>query len=281
MSELVEKHDYPVRLVCEVLELGRSSYYYHSQPVDESQLQADMQQVVGEFPRYGTRRVYQQLRRAPYGYQIGRKRAQRIMRQRKWLQSVKKSKTRTTNSAHPYPRYDNLVKNLPILSPDQVWVGDVTFIRLQQGFVYLAILLDVFTRAVRGWQLSKSCNTQLTLSALRLGLVNRVPVIHHTDQGNHYAAHAYINELRAHGIRISMAMIGKPEENGYAERFMRTIKEEEVDLSEYRDFADAHNQIGRFIQDVYNHKRIHSALGYLTPSEFEAVHRTQVEAGYP
>lgn len=159
MKELVERQGYPVKQVCEVVELARSSYYYQSHPADDSQLQAELQQVVGDYPCYGTRRVSQQLGRAPYGYVIGRKRAQRIMRQRKWLQSVKKSKVRTTNSAHPYPRYANLVKNLTITGPDQVWVGDVTFIRLKHGFVYLAILLDVFTRAIRGWSLSKSCDT--------------------------------------------------------------------------------------------------------------------------
>jgi putative transposase len=135
--------------------------------------------------------------------------------------------------------------------------------------VFLAIVLDVFTRAIRGWCLSTTCDTQLTLAALRMGLNDRVPLIHHSDQGGNYAAYAYIDELRKHKIQISMAAVGKAEENGYAERFMRTVKEEEVDLSDYRDFVDAKNQIGRFIQNVYNKKRIHSSLGYLTPAEFE------------
>ena len=158
---------------------------------------------------------------------------------------------------------------------------DVTYIRLGQGFVFLAIVLDVFTRAVRGWHLSTACDTELTLAALRMGLADRVPLIHHSDQGGNYAAHAYIDELRKYPIHISMAAVGKPEDNGYAERFMRTIKEEEVDLSDYRDFADAQKQIERFVQDVYNHKRIHSALGYLTPTEFEAVWRSRPEAVSP
>jgi putative transposase len=150
----------------------------------------------------------------------------------------------------------------------------VTYIRLGQGFVFLAILLDVFTRSIRGWHLSTACDTELTLAALRMALADRVPEIHHSDQGGTYAAHAYIDELRKYQIQISMAAVGKAEENGYAERFMRTIKEEEVDLSDYHDFADAQNQIGRFIEDVYNHKRIHSSLGYLTPVEFEAAWRS-------
>lgn len=266
-------HEYlqaPIELACELVELPRSTYYYHSRKADESQLEEDMQQVVGQYPCYGSRRVTHQLRRAPYRYPINRKRVQRIMRCRNWLRPVRRKGYRTTNSDHPYPRYGNLVKDLEVTHPDQVWVSDVTYIRLGNGFVFLAIVLDVFTRAIRGWHLSTTIDTELTLVALRMGLVDRVPLIHHSDQGMNYAAHAYIDELRKYQIQISMAAIGKAEENGYAERFMRTVKEEEVDLSDYRDFADAQKQIGQFIQDVYNQKRIHSALGYLTPAEFEA-----------
>ena len=130
--------------------------------------------------------------------------------------------------------------------------------------------MDVFTRAIRGWRLSKLLDQGLTLAALGMALMDRVPEIHHSDQGVQYAAHAYVDLLKAFQVQISMAAMGKAEENGYAERFMRTIKEEEVDLSDYRDFADALHQIAQFIEDVYNHKRIHSSLGYLTPAEFEA-----------
>jgi len=278
---MYEYQQAPIKLACELVNLPRSTYYYRSQKADESQLQADMEQVVGQYPRYGTRRVAQQLRRAPYGYQINRKRSQRIMRQRHWLRPVRRRGVRTTQSDHAYPRYDNLVKDLEVRRPEQVWVSDVTYIRLGQGFVFLAIVLDVFTRSIRGWHLSTACDTALTLTALGMGLADRVPLIHHSDQGGHYAAHAYIDELRKYHIQISMAAVGKAEENGYAERFMRTVKEEEVDLSDYRDFADAQSQIGRFIQDVYNQKRIHSALGYLTPIEFEAAWRSRPETVSP
>ncbi len=281
MKALHTYHHYPVALACQLFDLPRSSYYYQSHKADERQLEQDMQQVVGEYVCYGSRRTTQQLRRAPYGYHINRKRTQRIMRQHDWLQPVRKKKYRTTNSEHPYPRYDNLVKDLSVTHPDQVWVADVTYVRLGHGFVFLAILLDVFTRAIRGWHLSTACDTQLTLTALRRALVDRVPLIHHSDQGGTYAAYAYIDELKAYQIQISMAAVGKAEENGYAERFMRTVKEEEVDLSDYRDFADAQNQIGQFIEAVYNHKRIHSSLGYLTPAEFEAVYRARPEAAPP
>jgi putative transposase len=277
-------HEYmkaPIELACELVELPRSTYYYRSHKADESQLVTDMEQVVGQYPTYGSRRVTHQLRRVPYGHAINRKRTQRIMRQRHWLRPVRRKGYRTTNSEHAYPRYGNLVKDLEVTHPNQVWVADITYIRLGQGFVFLAIVLDVFTRTVRGWHLSSACNTELALAALRMGLADQVPLIHHSDQGGTYAAHAYIDELRKYAIQISMAEVGKPEDNGYAERFMRTIKEEEVDLSDYRDFADAQNQIGRFIEDVYNQKRIHSALGYLTPTEFEAVWRSRPEAVSP
>jgi transposase InsO family protein len=273
VGSLAEWSDHPIELACELVDLPRSSYYYRSHKADESQLVADLKAVAGEYVTYGTRRVRSQLRRPPYSYRINRKRVQRIMRQKELLRPVKRRKSRTTDSDHPYPRYPNRVKELEIAYPEQVWVCDVTYIRLGQGFVYLAIVMDVFTRTVRGWHLSKLLEQELTLAALRMALANHVPEIHHSDQGVQYAAHAYIDLLKAHQIQISMASVGKAEENGYAERFMRTIKEEEVDLSDYRDFADAACQIGRFIEDVYNHKRIHSSLGYLTPVEFELAYR--------
>ena len=272
-QEMVEQYDFPVRLVCDFLDLASSSYYYQKKEVAEQQLEADLKLVAGQHPTYGTRRLMHQLRRKPYGYQVNRKRVQRLARKMSLLRPVKRRKTRTTDSQHPYPRYENLVKDLEITYPDMVWVSDITYVRLKNSFVYLAIILDVFTRSVRGWCLSYSLDQQLTLEAFRIALGKATPLIHHSDQGVQYAAYAYTDLLKANRIQISMAAVGKAEENGYAERFMRTIKEEEVDLSEYRDFADAFHQIGMFIQDVYMTKRIHSSLGYLTPTEFEAAYR--------
>jgi len=266
---LAKREEYPLKRACRILDLPRSSYYYCSMRPDDQLVEKAIEQVLGEYPRYGSRRVSQQLRRAPQLMQINRKRAQRLMRKKGWLQPVKRRKTRTTNSQHPYPRYPNLIKDLRVSFPDQVWVADITYIRLQQEFVYLAVVLDVFTRSVRGWELSRLLDQALSLAALHMALEKDTPHIHHSDQGIQYAAIAYIDLLKEHDIQISMAAIGKAEENGYAERFMRTIKEEEVDLSEYLDFLDALQQIGHFIEEVYNRKRIHSALGYLTPVEFE------------
>jgi putative transposase len=282
VRSLHEWYEYPIGQACELVGLPRSTYHYRSHKVDEGKLVADLKEVTGQYVTYGTRRVRSQLRRSPYRYCLNRKRVQRIMRQEGLLRPVKRRKCRTTNSDHPYPRYANLVKELEISSPEQVWVCDITYVRLGAGFAFLAIVMDVFTRLIRGWQLSKAIDQELTLEALRMALSDHVPQIHHSDQGVQYAAHEYIDLLKDHQIQISMAAVGEAEENGYAERLMRTIKEEEVDLSDYRDFADAKNQIGRFIEDVYNHKRIHSSLGYLTPAEFEAAWQTsKPEAGTP
>lgn len=267
---LHEQHGYAVEQACQLIELSRSSYYYHSQKADESQLVKDVKEVAGQHVRYGTRRVRSSLRRPPYGYCINRKRVQRIMRQESLLRPVKRRKCRTTNSDHPYPRYPNLVKELEIMHPEQVWASDITYIHLGTGFVYLAVIMDVFTRSIRGWALSTMLDQELTLTALRMALMDHVPQIHHSDQGVQYAAKSYVDQLTEYQVQISMAAVGEAKENGYAERLMRTIKEEEVELSDYIDFAEAQAQIGRFIEDVYNHKRIHSSLGYLTPAEFEA-----------
>jgi transposase InsO family protein len=261
---------YPVELACDVVELARSTYYYPSQKGTDPAVVSAMCEIAGQFPTYGKRRMTYQLRRPPYQLVVNHKRVRRLMGQEGLLQPLKRIKCRTTNSQHPYPRYSNLVKDLRVDHPEQVWVCDITYIRLGSGFIYLAIVMDVFTRAIRGWELSKSIDGELCLWALRKALENHCPQIHHSDQGVQYATLAYTQLLQQYQVRISMAAVGKAEENGYAERLMRTIKEEEVDLSEYRDFQDAYQQIGRFITAVYMTKRIHSSLGYLTPAEFES-----------
>lgn len=186
--------------------------------------------------------------------------------------------TRTTNSQHAFPRYANLVKDLHIQRPEHVWVADITYIRLQKEFIYLAVLMDVFPRSIRGWHLSRNLDAGLMLAALERALVVGTPTIHHSDQGVQYAATIYVERLKNLGVQLSMAAIGKPRENGFAERLVRTIKEEEVELSDYRDFAEARTQICHLIDRVYNVKRIPSSLGYLTPIEFEEQWR-QARAG--
>ena len=267
---MLNKQDgYPVSSACKLLELPHSTYYYRAVEVDEGELEVAIEEIAGQFPAYGTRRVAKQLRRPPYELKVNRKHVRRIMAKKKLLRHTKRRKRRTTDSQHPYPRYPNLVRELGITRPDQAWVSDITYIGLHQEHVYLAIIMDVYTRTIRGWCLSRTLDQELTLTALRAALATHTPEIHHSDQGVQYAAYAYTDLLKLHGIQISMAAAGKAEENGYAERFMRTLKEEEVYLSEYLNFGDALQQIRRFIEDVYNTKRIHSSLGYLTPAEFE------------
>jgi putative transposase len=273
VKALVEVYGCSIQEACWVVGMARSTFYYEPQPEEESRLYADLEKEARHYPTYGSRRLTHQLRRPPYHYRVNRKHIQRMMRKKGLLRPVKRRKCRTTNSEHPYPRYPNLVEGLEITHPEQVWVCDITYVRLCNGFVYLAAIMDVFTRSIRGWSLGQVLDTNLTLAALRMAFSLCLPEIHHSDQGVQYAALDYVDLLKKYDVQVSMAATGKPEENGYAERLMRTIKEEEVDLSEYNDFADARSQIGRFIEDVYMTKRIHSSLGYLTPVEFETAWR--------
>lgn len=268
---LIEENAARPGMACRVLGLPRSSFYYCAQPKQEDDLKVAIQTAAGQYPTYGTRRIARQLRRPPYHYTVGRKRTQRLMRSMHLLRPVKRLRIRTTNSQHGFPRFPNRMAGLRVSYPNQVWVADITYIRLKHSFIYLAVLMDVFTRSIRGWHLSRVLDQNLSLYALNQALVQGRPAMHHSDQGIHYAFKNYIQVLRVHKIQISMASVGKPEENGYAERLMRTIKEEEVELSEYNDLDDAREQIGQFLQEVYMTKRIHSALGYATPAEFEAL----------
>lgn len=265
---------YPVADICAVVGLARSTFYHRQREQADAELREVLTTLAANHPTYGYRRLTALLGRQ--GWQVNHKRIQRLMQQMGLQRPVKRRKTRTTNSDHPFPRYPNLVRDEEAQQPDAIWVADITYVRLERGFVYLAVIMDVFTRAVRAWHLSRSLDHHLTLKALRRALASgRCPLIHHSDQGLQYACQDYTDLLRENHVHISMAAVGKPEENGFAERLMRTIKEEEVDLSEYTDFHDAYQRIGRFLDDVYTRKRIHSALGYLTPAEFETHWRDQ------
>jgi transposase InsO family protein len=258
--------EYPVQKLCEVVMLPKSSYYYSSNQADEADLKAQLQELAGRWPTYGARRLSEEMRRA--GYRIGRMRTARLMVELEITARRKQRKKRTTRSDHDYPRYPNLVLGLKVTRIDQLWVVDITFIRLGRGFVYLAIVMDVYTRMIRGWQLSRTIDHLLTKAALEKALRHGTPEIHHSDQGVQYCTPKYTDLLA--GVAISMSEVGQAWQNGFAERVIRTIKEDEVDLADYLDFDDALDQIGTFIDDVYAYKRIHSALGYLTPAEFEA-----------
>jgi transposase InsO family protein len=261
--------EYSKVAVCQALGVPRSSLYYRPQRENASEFRRAISDVCAEFPCYGYRRVTAELGRR--AWHVNRKRVARWMAQMGLQAKKVVRKRRTTDSQHPFPRYPNLVEGRHVFQPDEVWVADITYVRLQQSFVYLAVLMDVCTRAIRGWHLGQTLEQTLTMEALLKALsTQHCPQIHHSDQGVQYAATDYTELLQAQGIRISMAHVGKPTENGFAERLMRTIKEEEVDLSDYEDYDQAYQQIGRFLEDVYMRKRVHSSLNYLTPVEFEA-----------
>jgi len=265
---MLTQQQYPVRLVCRTLGYAHSSYYYRGPARDEADLRAALVRLAGAWPTYGRLRLTAMLRRE--GWRVNPKRVRRLMHELGLCVQRPKRKRRTTNSQHPHPRYPNLVEDLVVVRPDQVWVADITYVQLRQDFVYLAVLMDIFTRSIRGWRLSRNLDGDLTRTALVRALATHRPEIHHSDQGMQYADGEYVQRLRSVGAQVSMARVGDPTENGYAERLMRTIKEEHVQLTEYQDFADAYRQMGRFLDEVYQHKRIHSSLGYLTPAEFES-----------
>jgi transposase InsO family protein len=258
---------YPVTTVCEVLDVSRSSYYYQPAERDEQELKAAISNLAAQWPTYGYRRITWELKRAEWN--VNHKRVARLMGEMGLLVKPTRKKRWTTDSKHGWPRFPNLVLEMEVTYPDQVWVGDISYIALRRDFVFLAILMDVFTRAIRGWHLSRSLDQMLTLTALERAMQQGRPAIHHSDQGLQYAAGDYVQRLWAVGSAISMADVGAAWQNGFAERLIRTIKEEEVYLSDYRDHHDAYQQIGRFLEELYMHKRIHSSLGYLTPVEFE------------
>jgi transposase InsO family protein len=266
----VLRQDYPqcsVRQLCRLLDVAPSSFYYKGERADEQDLREQIERVALEFPRYGYRRMTAELRRR--GTAVNHKRVLRLMREDSLLVQVRRF-CRTTNSAHDYGRFPNLVRGLAIERLNQVWCADITYVRLRRDFVYLAVIMDILPRAIRGWELGGNLTEALTVAALERALARHTPEIHHSDQGVQYAATGYVDRLLRRGVQVSMAAKGQPRQNAFAERLMRTLKEEEVYLHEYDDLAEARTRIGRFLDDVYMTKRVHSALGYQTPAEFEA-----------
>lgn len=255
--------------LCQWLECPRSSYYAQAKDKDESPLLAAMEQLLLRFPFYGYRKLHKALRRQ--GIAAGEHQVRRLLRQLGGSRSVGKVHVQTTDSHHPHPRYPNRIKGLQLARPDQVWVADITYIRLGKRFIYLAVILDAYTRTVRGWALSRSLEQQLTLDALEMALAKGTPCIFHSDQGSQYAAWQHTERLLELGVHISMSDKASPTQNGLVERFMRTVKEEHVDYSEYRDFEDAYQQLKHWLEVIYMTERIHEALDYVTPAEFEAV----------
>ena len=256
----------PIQQLCEVFDCPRSTYYYQPMRRDEADLVVAIEQVLMRRPWFGYRRVVAQLKRA--GVTVGETVVRRLLRQLAHTRSVGQVRVQTTDSNHPYTRYTNLIRGMKPKLPNQIWVADITYIRLGTRFLYLAVILDAFSRAVRGWALSRSLSQDLTLDALKMALTKGTPLIFHSDQGSQYSAWLHTDRLDTAGVRISMSDRGKPTQNGIAERFMRTLKDEHVDYADYTDFQDAVRQIAHWLQVEYNTQRIHSALDYATPAEF-------------
>lgn len=266
-----------VRQLCALLDVNRAWYY--ARPVagsddedgEAGRLRNAIEQIVLDFPGYGYRRVTKALIRE--GWLVNHKRVLRVMREESLLCHLKQRFVPTTDSGHDWRTYPNLVKGTIFDAPDQAWVADITYIHLPTAFIYLAAILDAYSRRCVGWALSRWIDTDLTVAALGMAVTRRQPapgLIHHSDRGVQYANGTYVQQLEAVGARISMSARGNPYENAKAESFFKTLKREEVYLKEYRTFEEAETNVEAFIEAVYNTKRLHSSLGYLPPIEFEA-----------
>jgi transposase InsO family protein len=258
--------------------LPRSSYYYRPESLsgklkEDTDLRDRIEQIILEHPYYGYRRVTKELHRR--SVPVNHKRVLRLMRQEGLLCRRKKRSLTTTDSRHSCRIYPNLARGLVVDGPNRLWLADITYIRLVREFVYLSVIMDSFSRRAVGWALSGNLDTRLTLAALKAAVRSRRPppgCIHHSDRGVQYACGEYVQTLLNHSLRPSMSARGNPYDNAKIESFIKTLKQEEVYISEYVTFAEAEDRIGRFIERVYNHKRLHSAIGYLPPAEFEAIY---------
>jgi putative transposase len=261
--------------MCGTVGVSRAGFYRYrnTEPRParrDAALRDAMQKIALEWPSYGSRRITVELQHR--GWRVNRKRVQRRMREDNLLCLRKRKFVVTTDSRHDLSIYPNLAPSLVLTGVDQLWVADITYIRLEEEFVYLAVVLDAYSRRVIGWNLDRTLEDSLTLTALRMALQQRrvrPGLVHHSDRGAQYASGDYTQLLLDHGLQISMSRKGNPYDNAQCESFMKTLKYEEVYRSEYRDLADARSRIREFLEKIYNAQRLHSALRYLSPVEFE------------
>jgi putative transposase len=263
-----------VSALCQMTGLSRAGFYRSRTPRQaspvEMEVRDEMQKIAVESPAYGYRRITAELRHR--GFTVNRKRVLRMMRQDNLLCVRRRAFVVTSDSRHNLPVYPNLAGQMEPTAINQLWVADITYIRLRTEFVYLAVVLDAFSRRVIGWALGRTLEAELAVSALRMALLERKPqpgLVHHSDRGLQYASGNYTELLKQHQAQISMSRKGNPYDNAACESFMKTLKHEEVYRNEYRDLQEAHACIGDFLERVYNRHRLHSALGYLPPAEFE------------
>lgn len=259
-----------------MMEISTSTYHYDPKVsrAEKEEWEADMrgkiEQIRVEQPRTGYRMLLEHLQKAGVG--IGERKLRKVLRKFQLQIKPRKRFVRTTNSEHGFKVYENLVKGLVVNKINQVWASDITYIRIQNGFVYLAVILDLYSRKVIGWAISKRIDHELTLSALKMALERRKPprgVIHHSDRGVQYLCGEYTALLTEQGFEISCAAKGNPYDNAFAESFMKTLKDNEVYMWAYETFLDVIERVPYFIEEIYNKKRLHSSLDYLTPEEFE------------
>jgi len=251
-----------------VYRFDESNHASHDADMD---LRDAIQRIVLGWPSYGRPRITAELRRR--GWKVNPKRVYRILREDNLLCIRKRKFVVTTDSNHGRKVYPNLARTMVLTGVDQLWVADITYIRLREEFVFLAVILDAFSRRVIGWALDRSLEEQLTLAALKMALSRRSVqpgLVHHSDRGSQYASGDYTRLLKENGIGVSMSRKGNPWHNAACESFMKTLKYEEIFRSEYRQLREAHLSIREFLEKIYNEKRLHSALGYVPPTEFEA-----------
>lgn len=260
--------------LCQAAGVSRAGYYRFLRRPQAKQasmdLRSQIQRIALRWPAYGYRRVHAELLRQ--GWTVNHKRILRWMRVDNLLCLRRRKFILTTDSKHGLPIYPNLAGGMALTGIDQLWVADITYIRLQVEFVYLAVVLDAFSRRCIGWALRRSLEAALALEALLMALTQRRPrpgLVHHSDRGVQYAAQDYTAQLQQHGIRISMSRVATPYDNARAESFMKTLKYEEIYRTEYRNLEEARASIGEFLEKIYNQQRLHSALGYCPPLEFE------------